>query len=251
MSSHSQAHDDHHGSPLQGLSLSAAGFTLVPESAHLLANEPQEFSFHIETDTGTPVEDFEEEQGGVEIHLIVVRRDLTHFRHLHPTMSPGGKWSTPLQLPAPGVYRAFVDFQVNGTPRTLGVDLFASGNVSSYAAMSPSSQVEVSGYQVTLDADATEAGVSSALTFRVSQANRPVTDLQPYLGALGHLVVLRRGDLAYLHAHPTNAVPDQGLVSFHSSFPSAGQYGLFLQFQHRNRVQTAVFGMIVRPRRPI
>jgi hypothetical protein len=247
MPSHSGPHGDHHGSPPQGLSLSADGFTLVPDSAHLLACESQEFSFHIETDTGVAVEDFEEEQGGVEVHLILVRRDLTHFQHLHPTMSAGGMWSTPLELPAPGVYRAFVDFQVGGTPRTLGIDLFAPGDVSSYEAISPRRQVEVGGYQVMLDADATAAGVSTALTFRVIQGSRPVTDLQPYLDALGHLVVLRSGDLAYLHAHPTEAVPEQGLVSFHSTFPSAGQYGLFLQFQHRERVQTAALGMDVSP----
>jgi hypothetical protein len=245
--SHSNRHVEHHGSPPQGLSLSADGFTLVPEGAHLLAKEPQEFSFHIETDTGGVVEDFEEEQGGVEIHLIVVRRDLIHFQHLHPTMSAGGTWSTPLELPAPGVYRAFVDFQIGGTPRTLGVDLFAPGDVSAYEAISPSRQVEVGGYQVMLDAEATAAGVDTALTFHVSQGSRPVTDLQPYLDALGHLVVLRSGDLAYLHAHPTEAVPEQGLISFHSNYPSAGRYGLFLQFQHRERVQTAALGMDVSP----
>jgi uncharacterized protein YfaP (DUF2135 family) len=73
-----------------------------------------------------------------------------------------------------------------------------------------------------------------------------VTDLQPYLGAYGHLVALRSGDLAYLHVHPDGA-PRDGTTSpgpdvvFHADVPSAGTYHLYLDFKHDGVVRTAAF----------
>jgi hypothetical protein len=88
------------------------------------------------------------------------------------------------------------------------------------------------------------------LTFSVSRDGSPVTDLQPYLGAYGHLVALRAADLAYLHVHPmgepgdgiTTAGPD---IAFHTTVPSAGDYRLFLDFKHQNVVRTAEFTLSV------
>ena len=73
-----------------------------------------------------------------------------------------------------------------------------------------------------------------------------MTDLQPYLGAFGHLVALRSGDLAYLHVHPdgepgdgsTKPGPD---VAFGAEVPSAGDYHLYLDFKHDGVVRTAQF----------
>ncbi|MCW2879772.1 MAG: hypothetical protein JWQ95_3872 [Sphaerisporangium sp.] len=73
-----------------------------------------------------------------------------------------------------------------------------------------------------------------------------ITDLQPYLGAYGHLVALRAGDLAYLHVHPdgepgdgkTPAGPE---ITFYAEVPSGGDYRLFLDFQHARAVHTADF----------
>jgi len=67
-----------------------------------------------------------------------------------------------------------------------------------------------------------------------------VTDLQPYLGALGHLVALREGDLSYRHAHPAPA-GSTGEISFENVALEPGTYRLFLQFRHGGRVHTATF----------
>jgi hypothetical protein len=84
------------------------------------------------------------------------------------------------------------------------------------------------------------------LTARVTKDGEPVTDLQPYLGAYGHLVALRKGDLAYLHVHPdghpgdgtTRPGPD---VVFYADVPSEGTYRLYLDFRHQGMVRTAAF----------
>lgn len=66
-----------------------------------------------------------------------------------------------------------------------------------------------------------------------------VTDLQPYLGAFGHLVAMRSGDLAYAHVHPDDYV--DGVVDFDAELTSEGRYGLFFDFKHGDTVHTATF----------
>jgi cation transport ATPase len=78
------------------------------------------------------------------------------------------------------------------------------------------------------------------LQFVVHHDGRPVDDLQEYLGALGHLVALRDGDLAYLHVHP-----DADSLSFDAEFPTPGTYRLFLQFRHGGEVRTAAFTVAI------
>src|SRR5262249_19162108 len=94
----------------------------------------------------------------------------------------------------------------------------------------PTGAVEVDGLRVAL---ARRAG---ALDFTVTRDGRPV-DLQDYLGAKGHLVALRQGDLAFLHVHP-----DENRLKFMATFPTAGTYRLFLQFKTADgRLHTAAF----------
>ncbi len=99
------------------------------------------------------------------------------------------------------------------------------------------------GYTVTVDGTLTP-GEHSALTLRVTKDGAPVTDLQPYLGAYGHLVALREGDLAYLHVHPGGG-PGDGetapgpAIEFGAEVPSTGRYHLYLDFQHDDVVRTA------------
>jgi hypothetical protein len=134
---------------------------------------------------------------------------------------------------------------VKGAALTLGVDLQAAGDYAPKALPEAGRTSEVDGYTVTLDGDLTP-GESSKLTLKVNKDGKPVTDLQPYLGAYGHLVALRAGDLAYLHVHPDGA-PDDGKtppgpgITFYAEVPSRGDYRLFLDFQHAGAVHTVDF----------
>jgi hypothetical protein len=107
-------------------------------------------------------------------------------------------------------------------------------------------------YEVALDAGAVAAGTEAMLVFRITRGGQVVLDLEPYLGALGHLVVLREGDLAYLHVHPVDASGSAdsasgSRITFHARFPSMGRYRLFLQFAHEGLVHTADFTSKVQP----
>jgi hypothetical protein len=174
-----------------------------------------------------------------ELHLIVVRRDGTGFQHLHPRRAADGTWSTPLTVDAPGSYRVLADFALGGVRRTLGVELPAPGAFTPTPAPPLTTSTSVDGVAVSLAAGtALRAGRESVLRFRVTRGGRPVAGLQPYLGARGHLVALREGDLAYLHVHPEEHA-EPGEIPFAAAFPSAGRYRLFLQFRTGGVVHTA------------
>ena len=95
--------------------------------------------------------------------------------------------------------------------------------------------MDVDGLRVRLTEGASRAGAESQLAFAVTRNGRPVA-VERYLGAKGHLVALRQGDLAFLHVHP-----DEDSLRFMAAFPTAGRYRLFLQFKTDGRVHTAAF----------
>lgn len=222
-----------------GLASSRGGYTLTPTDPTLTPGTPETFSFRITGPDGAPVTAFDVEHDK-QMHLILVRRDTTGFQHLHPEMSVDGTWSVPLTLPTGGSYRAFADFAPTGAePTTLGVDLAAPG-VYEPVTHAESRTSQVDGYTVELTGDLVP-GQASPVTLTVNCDGVPVTDLQPYLGAFGHLVALREGDLAYLHVHPDGGTAAGPQVSFLAEVPSAGTYRLFLDFHHDGVVRTADF----------
>lgn len=233
------------GARPQGLAVSADGFTIVPTGAGLAAGQPGTFSFRITGPDGNAVTAFTTVHDK-QLHLVVVRRDLAGYQHVHPAQAPDATWSVALTLPAPGAYKAFADFQPAGhAEMTLAVDLLAAGAFVPEPLAAPAAISAVDGYQVALSGQLV-AGRGSALTFSVSKDGRPVTDLQPCLAAYGHLVALRVGDLAYLHVHP-GGVPGDGhtpagpQVTLHADVPTAGVYRLFLEFKAGDTVHTAEF----------
>nr|MDT0663702.1 HAD-IC family P-type ATPase [Micromonospora sp. DSM 115978] len=163
---------------------------------------------------------------------------------MHPTRDHHGTWSTPLALTEPGAYRAFADFTVGGQRRVLATDLFVAGEFQPVPWPRPEATAEVDDYAVDLTTDQLSPAESSSLTFQVTRDGHAVADLEPYLGEDGHLVALREGDLAYLHAHPDSAVASgttapEGEIRFVTEFPSRGRYRLFLEFSVDGTVRVA------------
>jgi Domain of unknown function (DUF4396) len=240
--------------PVRGLAVSSDGMVLEIDRAELPRDGRTRFSFRIVASDGHPVRDFEVAHER-RMHLIVARRDMTGFQHLHPRMAGNGTWSTPITLPTAGSYRVFADFKRKGKNQTLAADLGVDGPLEWQALPSQSATATTStGYEVGLDGGETRVGREAELGFTVRRGGKPV-QVERYLGAGGHLVALREGDLAYLHTHPSGhdgraRAGDHGnTVVFETAFPSAGSYRLFLQFKHRGNVHTAAFTKEVsRPR---
>ena len=234
-----------------GLMVSQDGYTLVlgEETGRAGADSP--FTFAITGPDGGPVTEYDVEHEKA-LHLIAVRRDFQGYQHVHPTMGPDGVWSTGLDL-TPGSWRVYADFKATGAEAlTLGTDLAVPGNHQPAPAGTESRTASVGDYEVILDGDL-EAGTDSRLTLTVTKSGRPVTDLDPYLGAYGHLVALRAGDMAYLHVHPDGAAADGTTepgpeVVFYAAVPGPGTYHLYLDFKHQGAVRTAAFTVTVTTR---
>jgi len=238
-------HEDHPhvetggtGEHVGGFSVSAGGYTLVPEPI-----TGAELRFRVDGPDGKPVTSYAIVHDK-PMHLIVLRRDLSGYQHLHPTMDPDGTWRVGLALDTPGVYRVYADFAVveaNGaqTALTLGTDLTVAGGYEPKALPAPARQSTVDRFTVEYEGTP-RVGVTQPLLFRVSVGDTPVTTLERYLGAYGHLVVVREADLGYVHVHPEEQLVD-GAVKFWLAAPSPGRYRMFFDFQVDGTVRTAEF----------
>jgi hypothetical protein len=222
-----------------GVVATAEGYRLVPLTIQLdPAGGPLRFT--IERQNGVPVRQFMPVHER-DLHLIVVNRELTVFHHVHPILGADGTWSIDLPALPPGSYRAVADFQVAGGPRlALGTDLGVAGSYRPTELRASPSHATVDGYDVDLATTRGNAGeVTAKLTVR--KDGQLITDLEPYLGASGHLVAMRAGDLAYAHVHPVDREGGAGTVLFDAELSSAGRYGLFFDFKHGGIVHTAPF----------
>jgi hypothetical protein len=177
---------------------------------------PASYTFSIVDDQGARVRDFATVHEKI-MHVIVVRKDLAEFQHVHPDFNKAtGQFTLAnLTFPSDGPYRIFPDFTPASAPmgpdgRPLGVTLNEDvnvGNLANYTAQ-PVADSQLTktfqNYQVDLIVTPTPiaAGQSTTLTFAINQNGKPVTNLEKYLGALGHTVVLREGDLEFLHTQP-------------------------------------------------
>jgi hypothetical protein len=222
-----------------GLAVTTDGHTLELATDVLAPGTPSTLRFTVTDPDGEPVTDVTPTHGQ-DLHLVVVRRDLTGYQHLHPTRDARGTWTVPLTLAEPGPYTVYADLRPAGRDESLvlAADLTAPGPYTPVPLPAPVTAVTVDGYEVRLDG-ALVAGTSSPLVLTVGRDGEPVTDLEPYLGAYGHLVALRAGDGAYLHVHPDGPAAAGPDLAFAAEVPSAATYRLFLEFSHRGVVRTA------------
>jgi hypothetical protein len=228
--------------PVRGLAVANRGLALQLADTELERDRPSTLRFRIADADGEPVRDFAVEHEK-RMHLIVARRDGQGFQHLHPTMDANGTWSVPLTLAQAGAYRVFADFKHDGRAQTLAADLVVDGSANYEPLPAPATTATTrDGYEVGLDEESVRAGREAELRFTVRRAGK-VVRTEPYLGAGGHLVALREGDLAYLHVHPGDETGTS--VPFITELPSAGRYRLYLQFKHAGRVRTAEFTLQV------
>lgn len=228
----------------QGLGLAQGGYRLTEVAAPSETDAEGELSLAVTGPGGDPVTEFELDHEQ-EMHMIAVRTDGQQFRHVHPERDENGTWSIPWEWEEAGTYRVFADFvpAETGDGLTLSTTVQVAGDYDPVPAEQSVNQTTVNDFDVEVTGDLV-AGEASELTMTISRGGDPVTELEPYLGAFGHLVALRDGDLAYLHVHPHGDAPDAGETSgpeivFEATAPTEGRYLLFLDFQVDGEVHTA------------
>jgi len=178
------------------------------------------------------------------LHLFIVGDDLRFFAHEHPEQQPDGVFMVDLVLPKPGPYMAIAEFlPEGGSPQTFQ-QLFTTG--AAFAA-APPPPVDVAvkvvdGTRISLDASQVKAGDTRPLAVRIDDAasGAPVTDLQPYLGAAAHLLIVPVDLSEAIHGHPDEQFREPG-VTFTPLIPRPGRYKMWMQFQRAGKVSTVSF----------
>ena len=210
---------------------------------------------------GTPVESFEITHEKL-LHLIVVSKDLSYFNHIHPEYAGEGAFEIANAFPGGGEYRMIADFKpsggdamtklawvtVAGDPTPPGLD--AEDVKRSESAGAPGSETVIAGslrITLALPPEGLTAGEEAQLSFTLTDAaaGDPVSDLEPYLGAIGHVVALSADGERYVHIH---AGKDQGTgpdAQFEAVFPKSGTYKLWAQFRRNGAVVTGSFAVQV------
>jgi len=222
------ASEEAHGEEMTapgGLAVEQDGYRLLHVRATYVAGRVALYVFRIVGPDGEIVRDFEIEHER-RLHLIVAgRAPNAPFLHLHPKQRADGSWSVPFELPSAGSYRVYADFTTGGERRTLAIDVAATGRP----------QAAIGRWETSRAVKLHEQG--DRLVFDISGDGRPV-ETERYLGAGGHLVVLREDDMAYIHAHA-----EEDELAFEVPFPSEGRYRLYLQFKVAGKVETVRLGV--------
>ena len=231
---------------VKGLNSSEQGYALEVLTPSMAPHVPAELRFRIVGPEGQLMRAYRDRHER-PLHLILVSRQLTEYNHLHPVLGDDGIWRANLQpLPA-GSYRVFADFAaVDGPELTLGHDIVVTGEPQPTSMPADNTTAAVDGYELRLEGQPTPGGPGE-VTLAVRRGGEAVPDLEPYLGALGHLVAIRASDLAYLHVHPLERTAGPGEVPFAVEVPSADVYRLFFDFSHQGIVRTAAFTVDVGP----
>jgi hypothetical protein len=187
------------------------------------------------------------------LHLFVIGRDLTSFAHVHPERS-GDAFEVPIDL-APGTYVLIADFvPAGGAPQLVQHAIVTPGYTASpftRVSLAPDdTEKVVGGLRITLAAEEPRAGKESALRFTIRDAasGEVANDLEPYLGAAGHLLVVNPDLTQAIHAHPEGVGPisPSGDILFAPIMPAPGVYKMWVQVQRRGTVVTAPFVVAVR-----
>ena len=229
---------------------------MVSSLDNIKTNQSATVTYKIKDDQGNILKDFDVVHERI-MHFIVVRKDLQYFQHIHPEFNKEtGGFTIPVTFAADGQYRMFADFTPSGgqmgpdggkLPVTISQDI-SVGNLANYRPQQIGSTERTkvfSGYSITMTPSSESLASQNdfGFTFDIEKDGKAVTNLQKYLGALGHTVVLREGDLQFIHAHPIQSpdIQQTGKVTFMITFPEAGNYKLFSQFQHEDRIITSDF----------
>ena len=228
----------------------------------LAAGSPAQLSLQVFRPDGAPVR-YLEHVHEKPIHLIIVSRDLAEFGHVHPELTAGDTYDVAYTFPHGGRFRLYADFTPPGFPqRVEAFDVTVQGPLRAPVELEETARgVRVGSTTVTLSTESPlRAGEDLRLTYSPVDAasGQPIADLQPYLGAWGHFVIVDQPLTSFIHAHPQEnagisapehihgagsapAGPPPTAIEVVTSFPHAGLYKLWAQFQREGQVIVAPF----------
>ena len=224
-------------------------------------DEPLRLRFAIfNPKTGQQVKDFQITHDKL-FHLFIVSQDMGEFQHIHPDFQGDGSFTIQTRLPRAGLYKIYSDFYPSdGTPQVLQQHIATAGYKPDLAGAMPHLVADTTfakmadGLKVELKLEPEEliAGQPVALKYHLTDARtgEPVRDLSPYLGAMGHTLILSEDQADYVHSHPEEEIAPGAVqskvrggpdVTFNSFLLRPGNYRIWTQFQRGDRLTTVSF----------
>lgn len=239
--SHS-AHNGHGSNSEHGTD--NVSWTFDPQ--HPAAGKPFNIDISMKGSEGQPIEQFDISHEKL-LHLIVVSEDLSRFYHLHPDYDGKSGFHQEIELPKGGTYRLFADYKPAGEAAVTAQGTVHLEGEERNEPLTPDSDTtkpkKVDSMKVALDISTLKAGEESKLTFRFEDdaTGAKVSDLETYLGAIGHVVIIGEGAETYLHVHAENDNDSGPDATFAAQFPKPGLYRIWGQFQRNGTVSTVSY----------
>ncbi|MBI4851221.1 MAG: cupredoxin domain-containing protein [Acidobacteria bacterium] len=187
------------------------------------------------------------------MHLIVVSEDLSFFNHIHPMpTSDGSIFEVETEFPNAGKYRFYLDYSPKSVGHRLArLDINVIGTVPAAIELVE----DKTDFQIIEDLKVTikpekafQANEALTLAFLVEDAKtgKPITDIEPYLGAFAHFNIIKQDHSETLHAHPlveAKSKDERGgpEIGTRTIFPKPGLYKIWTQFQRKGKVIVAPF----------
>lgn len=251
------AQNTHHHAHLQASTTAPTIQATITPNQDIQPNQATDFTLHLHRKNNqqpvTP--DDLQEMHTKKIHLLIIDPSLTDYHHEHPipTQVPGDYTFT-ITPTKGGIYKAFVELTPNESNSAiyLPVELTIHGKaepvVPNSAAKSGQLQKaqEINGFvfTTTIDTQTLKAHQAYTLDIHISDAKtqKPVTILEPVMGAFAHMVGFSQDRKQIVHVHPIGKKPLQSdarggpNLSFSISFPTSGFYRLFAQVQIRGEM---------------
>jgi hypothetical protein len=186
------------------------------------------------------------------MHLLIVSRDLSQFAHEHPEMQPNGDFILRYTFPTGGDYRLFADM----APKEAGAQVIVQtikvdGPAPRKETYQVSNQLETSeGVQAMLtnplESLVARRAMDLVFTLKEEKTGAPVTNLEPWLGAIAHLIMIHEDATTFVHSHPDETDPQngrEGRITMMARFPRPGLYRGWLQFQRSGKIVTLPFAV--------
>lgn len=232
------AHHDH------GEMVSGGALMISTKPAKVEAGKPTELALMIHDASGEMVTQFETVHEK-RLHLIIVREGLDHFDHVHPDIDAEGNITITHTFPVGGKYFLYADHKPAGKPQAIPsaeIDVAGENPTAPKLVANVPGKVSAAGLNADIAAKNPKAGGAADITFTLTDSDgKAVTDLEPYLGAMGHLVVLSADGKKFVHAHPEANAPEKNVITFMAHFTAPGIYKGWGQFQRAGKVITIPF----------
>jgi hypothetical protein len=217
----------------------------------ITANQPVTLSILIKDQKNEPIKQFET-VSTKKMHLVVVSKDLSYFNHIHPVFKGNGRFEVSTSFPAGGEYKLIAEMTPVGAS-DYSIEnhwLTVRGTPPAAQQVTPDKNLTqvLNGTKVTLSFDHTpKAKKDLNMTFTLADAktNKPLTNLKPYLGTVGHAVAIDQDVNQFMHIHPLYAKGKGPDVVFMTYFPAPGVYKVWGQFNVNGHILTVPFTISV------